>query len=87
MSCVPQALSLGVSMANYLQALGVPIIAAPTVIGEGPALAVCLVASIALLGALNAFVDCLEREGRTDDAAKLRREMDQMREEIRRIRP
>jgi hypothetical protein len=87
MPCLAQTLALGVSLVRYAEFSGLPIIAAPTVVGEGPALAAMLVAAIGLFSSLLALADCLDNAGRHEDAERIRREFEEFKQEIRRMRP
>ena len=87
MPCLAQTVSLGVSLVGYAHAAGLPIIAAPTVVGEAPALAALLVATVGLLASAIALADCLDNADRHQDAETIRREIDEIKEEIRRLRP
>jgi uncharacterized membrane protein YccF (DUF307 family) len=86
MPCLGETLFLGTALVGYAQAAGLPIIAAPTVVGEPFALAALLVATVTLFVAGMKLADCLENAERHQEAETLRRELDLVKEEMRRLR-
>lgn len=86
MACYGAKFAYGASFLGLGAGVAAVAAAAPTVVGEVAGFSALLAACAAHIGAAIALAECLEQVGRAQDAAELRREVNELEQEMQRIR-
>ena len=89
MSCSDEGIAYYAACAGTGVAIGAAIVETGSVVGSPvlvPTIATAVVAGFAAVAAGTSLAACLENSGRTDDAERLRRNVEQLRGEIEELR-
>lgn len=81
MPCLSNKIAVAATLSGMALSAGAMVAGTPTVAISAAGLAALLVSFVGCVGAAVALSDCLERAGQPDEAAKLRRAVEEMKRE------
>lgn len=87
MPCLSNKIAFGASLAGIGLTAVVAVEGAPTVVISAAALAAMAVSFASMFASGIALAECLENAGRHQDAATLRRELDEVKRQLQTVRP